>query len=387
MTVSSTTSRNDYVGNGATSSYAYSFRIFANTDLVVTVRDTNSVETTLALTTDYTVSGVGNGSGGNVVLVNASQSWLLGGFLRSGFALSIQRRLPLTQATDIRNQGDFYPETHEDQFDRLVMISQQQQDSLNRSVQLGDSYNPSGYSLELTPAQNTFLGWDSAGTALRTYVIGSGTGILTNSIVNADINESAAIARSKLANGTANHVVINNASGVMSSEAAISPTRGGTGVSNNVAATLTRSGDHALTITTTATTSVTLPTSGTLATTALATGVAAGLLNYYATTTITADNNFTGGTIKLVRVGDAVTMMTTANLTHASASSATSSAGLIPAAYRPPQDVSGVYSAVGSQVRNFSVTAAGTFTASYFDYAGAASNRTSTGTFSMSWTV
>lgn len=43
---------------------------------------------------------------------------------------------------------------------------------------------------------------------------------------------------------------------------------GGTGIANNAAATLTRSGSHALTITTTNTTNVTLPTSGTLATTA-----------------------------------------------------------------------------------------------------------------------
>lgn len=41
---------------------------------------------------------------------------------------------------------------------------------------------------------------------------------------------------------------------------------GGTGVANNAAATLARSGNHALTLTTTNTTSVTLPTSGTLST-------------------------------------------------------------------------------------------------------------------------
>lgn len=49
-----------------------------------------------------------------------------------------------------------------------------------------------------------------------------------------------------------------------SASAPLSPIRGGTGVSNNAAATLTRSGNHALTVTTTATTNVTLPTAGTL---------------------------------------------------------------------------------------------------------------------------
>jgi hypothetical protein len=52
--------------------------------------------------------------------------------------------------------------------------------------------------------------------------IGAGT------LVNADINASAAIARSKLASGTANHVVINDGSGVFSSEAQLSLARGGT---------------------------------------------------------------------------------------------------------------------------------------------------------------
>lgn len=90
---------------------------------------------------------------------------------------------------------------------------------------------------------------------------------LTNSILDADVNSSAAIARSKIAAGTADHVVINAAStGVLSSEAALSPIRGGNGVANNAAATLTRSGNHALTLTTTNTTGVTLPTTGTLAT-------------------------------------------------------------------------------------------------------------------------
>lgn len=48
-------------------------------------------------------------------------------------------------------------------------------------------------------------------------------------IVNADIAANAAIDRSKLASGTASHVLINDGLGVMSSEAQLAITRGGTG--------------------------------------------------------------------------------------------------------------------------------------------------------------
>jgi hypothetical protein len=52
---------------------------------------------------------------------------------------------------------------------------------------------------------------------------------LTGSIVNADIGAAAAIARTKFASGTASHVLINDGSGVMSSEAQLAASRGGTG--------------------------------------------------------------------------------------------------------------------------------------------------------------
>lgn len=54
-------------------------------------------------------------------------------------------------------------------------------------------------------------------------------------IVNADVNAAAAIARSKLASGTASHVLINDGSGVMSSEASLDETRGGTAQTTVVA--------------------------------------------------------------------------------------------------------------------------------------------------------
>lgn len=102
--------------------------------------------------------------------------------------------------------------------------------------------------------------------AVSTVLQSNGTLPVYGLIANANIDPAAAIARTKLASGTPNHVLINDGTGVMSSEAALSPTRGGTGVANNVASTLTISGAFATTFVVTALTSLTLPTTGTLAT-------------------------------------------------------------------------------------------------------------------------
>jgi hypothetical protein len=58
---------------------------------------------------------------------------------------------------------------------------------------------------------------------------------LTGTIVNADISATAAIARSKLASGTASHVLINDGTGVVSSEAQLAISRGGTGQATKTA--------------------------------------------------------------------------------------------------------------------------------------------------------
>jgi hypothetical protein len=177
-TLSVTTSRNDYIGNGATATYSYTFRITASSDLLVTTRSTAGVETTLALTSGYTVTGVGAGTGGTITLT--------AGNLASGVALTIRRVLPLTQPTDLRNQGPFLAETHETVFDRLTMQSQQQQDELSRSIRVPESISPSAFST-LLPATVAASG----GQAL--IVKTDGTGIDTVPVNPGSIFTSPAI--------------------------------------------------------------------------------------------------------------------------------------------------------------------------------------------------
>ncbi|HGV0271593.1 TPA: hypothetical protein ACNFRD_001466 [Citrobacter freundii] len=116
MTVSTEVDHNEYTGNGVTTSFPYTFRIFKKSDLVVQVVDLNENITNLILDTDYTVTGAGGYTGGNVILTTA---------LENGFRISIARELPVTQETDLRNQGKFFAEVHEDAFDKLTMLIQQ----------------------------------------------------------------------------------------------------------------------------------------------------------------------------------------------------------------------------------------------------------------------
>jgi hypothetical protein len=135
MTISSVVCRNDYLGDGAGSEYCYTFKIFADSDLRVTVRNTGGVQTLLVLDTDYSVSGAGEAGGGVITLV-AGREWMTPTNLKTGYALTIRRNRPATQTTDIRNQGEFYPETLEDAYDHLVMLVQAVKDELARAMKL-----------------------------------------------------------------------------------------------------------------------------------------------------------------------------------------------------------------------------------------------------------
>ena len=71
MTISSTTIKNSYAGNGSTTAFTFSYYIIAEDDLEVLIRSSNGTETLQTLTTNYTVTGVQNNSGGTVTMVTA----------------------------------------------------------------------------------------------------------------------------------------------------------------------------------------------------------------------------------------------------------------------------------------------------------------------------
>lgn len=136
MTLSIASPTNTYIGTGAASVYAFTFPIFNNTDLTLTVTSPTGVAYGLTLGTDYTVSNLNPSGGpavtGSITLVNNSQAWLTAGSLTTNWTLTITRVVSIIQNTSLRNQGDYFPEVIENQLDYLTMICQQ----LEQAIQL-----------------------------------------------------------------------------------------------------------------------------------------------------------------------------------------------------------------------------------------------------------
>ena len=168
MTINSTTRKtNPLVGNGNAHTYPFSFKVFSDADVVVKkLEASTSIETTLQLgaNNDYivTLNQDQNGSpGGSITLKSGGNNQNLA----SGFSIVITSALDALQGTDLTNQGGFYPEVINDALDKSVILHQQQQDELDRSIKFSLT-NTIG-SLEITEnanaRKNKVLAFDNAG--------------------------------------------------------------------------------------------------------------------------------------------------------------------------------------------------------------------------------
>lgn len=140
MSFNSTTRRMPpYVGNSSALEFSFTFKIRDRSHLSVTVlRVADLTIYDLDVGTDFLVSGVGEDAGGSITLRNSAQAWLdASGFLATGFSLFILGATTQNQTASIKNQGPtFNPVVIENQFDKLAMVDQEQQDAIDRSVKL-----------------------------------------------------------------------------------------------------------------------------------------------------------------------------------------------------------------------------------------------------------
>ena len=180
MTISNQTARTGpYNGNGSTTVFAYDFRILDQSHVVVTLKSAANVETVQTLTTNYTVSGVGDATGGNITMVVAPAS---------GEQLTFSRSIPQTQEVDLANRGGVQPEILESAYDKLTQLSQDKVELLNRMPRFPVSSALTAVELPLTLTADTALIVNAAGTG---YTNGP-----TSSQISAAEAEAAAAAAS-----------------------------------------------------------------------------------------------------------------------------------------------------------------------------------------------
>ena len=153
MTIAVSTGRWRYVASGATTTFPYTAKIFADTDLRVEIDD-------VLQTAGYLVTGVGAASGGNVVfeLPPAALSKIV-----------ITIAPPVLQSTDLTPPGD--ADVTETQFDKTTNILKMLAEKLARALKLKGS----SLFTELTvpdPEAARFLRWRSDLTGIENADVG-----------------------------------------------------------------------------------------------------------------------------------------------------------------------------------------------------------------------
>ena len=171
MTVSSTTVKNSYSGDGSQTTFVYGYKIFADSDIKVIIRSSAGTETVKTITTHYTVTGAGSASGGNVVFTS-------GNIPTNTETVVLIRDVPQTQAIDYIANDPFPAETHEEGLDRATMTTQQIQEELDRSIKLSrtNTMTSTEFAVGATARASKVLGFDASGELTVTQELGTNRG-------------------------------------------------------------------------------------------------------------------------------------------------------------------------------------------------------------------
>jgi len=129
MTVTSSSSRLQFTGDGTEASLAVTFEFFDAADLAVTRRLLSTgAESTMVLNTDYTVTG-GGGSTGTVEVVDGTTDFPL-----DDVTWTITRSEPKTQTYDPAQSSAISTTALSNQLDRMTMRMQQLQEQIDRCL-------------------------------------------------------------------------------------------------------------------------------------------------------------------------------------------------------------------------------------------------------------
>lgn len=164
MTLTSTTVRSTHTGDGTTVTFSYGFKIFSETEVAVYVAGVLKT-----ITTDYSVSGVGSSSGGNITFETSAKP-------ASSESIVFVRVPARTQTTDYTITGTIDPQTVEDALDKTTMLIQDIGDSSDTAFGFANTVTDAGttkISSNASDRGTKLLGFDSSGNLVADQEIGT----------------------------------------------------------------------------------------------------------------------------------------------------------------------------------------------------------------------
>ena len=262
MSISNTTRKaGPYTGNGSTTQFPFSFKVFSASDVRVVRTDSVGAESDLGLGTDYTVA------------LNADQDANPGGTVTAttapavGYLITITSQVQNLQPVSLTNQGAFYPKVINDAFDRLTILVQQVAEQVGRAVKVDISSSLSPSQLIADLAAKASAAVTSAAAALASQ------NAAATSATNAATSASGAAT-------SATNAATSATSAATSATTATTQATTATSASNSASSSATSASNSALAAAGSATTAVNAAAS---ATTPVASTVAAYLDNFIPT--------------------------------------------------------------------------------------------------------
>ena len=153
--LTSETYKTIFLPDGSTTDFDFDFKVFDEDDLeVILVLESTLAETTLSLTTHYTVGSLSS-TGGTVTTVSTYSDL---------YTLIVRRDQDLKQEIDYVPRGPFSTTVLEQGLDEIVMMIQDNKEELSRAL-LRAGTETTALTFPAASAR-TVICWNSAGTAL-----------------------------------------------------------------------------------------------------------------------------------------------------------------------------------------------------------------------------
>lgn len=174
MTITTNPSRDEYTSTAGQTVFNYTFKIYANTDLNVYVTPSGqSPDDSTDLTTDYVVdTGTIGDEAGGFITFNTP--------LNNGDAVTIVSAIPYDRTVDYQNNGDFLPETVNDDNDRQVSQIKQILEQTGRTLQFQESLQGASTLSLPDPVSQNFMRWKTDLTGLENVELVDGALVVGN---------------------------------------------------------------------------------------------------------------------------------------------------------------------------------------------------------------